>query len=116
LTLVALLGAVGILSTGCASNSEFKTFLGKTSGVCDAFPRPEYQVLGKTEFDQQWADRVTEAGIAGCEWKRPEARPVVLDAPAIGAVLPKPAPVKKLSMWKRVKAKFHKKPKVETVS
>jgi hypothetical protein len=67
-------------------------------------------VLGKTSFDQQWADRVTEAGVAGCKWARPEARPVALDAPAAAVPLPKPAPAKKLSLWKRAKAKFHKKP------
>lgn len=101
--------------TGCASNSGFATFTGKSGGVCDAFPRPHYQVLGKTEFDQQWADRVTEAGVAGCSWARPEERPAALDAPApaVAAPLPKPVTVRKLSLWKRVKAKFHKPKPVE---
>jgi hypothetical protein len=72
--------------------------------VCDAFERPQYQIAGKTPYDQEWADKTTEAGVAGCKWERPEARPAALDAPA--AAPPKPAPTKKLSLWKRAKSKF----------
>jgi hypothetical protein len=37
-------------------------------GVCSAFERPQYQVVGKTAYDQLWANRITEAGVAGCGW------------------------------------------------
>lgn len=109
LTPVALLVASGIPLAGCVTNGGFGTFTGPQGGVCDAFPRPQYQVLGKTDFDQQWADRVTEAGVAGCKWERPELRPAILDAPVAAVPAPKPA-AKKLTVWSRVKAKF-KKPK-----
>ncbi|MGZ5988118.1 MAG: hypothetical protein ACXWLZ_03600 [Rhizomicrobium sp.] len=96
--------------TGCATDGVgFGTFTGKLGGVCDAFERPAYQVLGKTPYDQEWVDKTTEAGVAGCKWQRPEARPAALDAPA--AVAPaKPAPPKKLTVWSRVKSKFKKRP------
>lgn len=96
----------GALLTGCATSKALTTFGGEAEGVggaCDAFPRPEYQVLGKTPYDQEFADKTTEAGVAGCKWKRPAARPPELDkAPVVAS---KPAPVKKLSLWQRAKAK-----------
>lgn len=93
----------GILLTGCASNERFATL---TSGACSAFPRPAYQVRGRTSFDQRWADETTEAGVAGCGWKRPAHRPASMDArppaaaavPAIAVEAP-PAPAKKLHWY-----------------
>src|SRR6185369_14125323 len=76
----------GILLAACAGPNSLQTFAG---GSCQAFPRPEYQIKGKTKFDQIWADRVTEAGVAGCHWQRPKARPVSWDA----TVVIKPTPV-----------------------
>jgi hypothetical protein len=103
---------------GCASSPGFGTFTGPSGGVCDAFERPPYQVLGKTPYDQDVADKWTEAGVAGCKWERPGARPAELDAvAAINAVVaPKPAPAKKVSIWKRVKSKFSRKPKLPEVT
>lgn len=109
---VALLASSGILLLGCVTDSGFGTFTGKLGGVCDAFERPTYQVLGKTPYDQGIADNWTEAGVAGCKWERPAVRPAELDSPAVAAPLPKPAPVKKASVWKRVKSKFGRKPKL----
>lgn len=88
---------LGILLSGCAGPSKLQTFAG---GSCQAFPRPDYQIKGKTKFDQTWADKVTEAGVAGCQWPRPKARPVAWDttvivpatftAPAVVTVKKKP--------------------------
>lgn len=84
----------------------FKTFSGSLGGVCDAFPAPQYQVLGKTPYDQEKVDKWTEAGVAGCKWERPGARPAEFDvAPAPIAVKAKPAK-KKPSIWNNVRSKF----------
>lgn len=81
--------------------------------MCDAFPRPEFQIRGASSYDQDWADRTTEAGVAGCKWQRPVVRPPQLDAAVAIALAPKPAPkAKKASIWNRVKSKFGKKPKL----
>jgi hypothetical protein len=100
---------------GCAATKGgFSTFSGKLGGVCNAFERPQYQIAGKTPYDQDWADKTTESGIAGCAWTRPEARPASLDAPPIDAQtrrvsvpLQKLAPAKKRRFgW--IKSKFGK--------
>ena len=108
LTVVVTLIASGILLTGCATNKPLTTFGGEAEGVggaCDVFPRPKYQVLGRTPYDQEFADKTTEAGVAGCKWQRPAARPPELDkAPVVASV-----PVsRKVSFWKRAKAKLKK--------
>lgn len=75
---------LGILLTGCATNPQFASL----EGTCSAFPRPEYQIKGKTKYDQTWADKITEAGVAGCRWDRPLRRPPELDrSPATQAVI-----------------------------
>jgi hypothetical protein len=65
--------------TGCATN-KLQTFVG---GSCKAFPRPDYQVKGRTKYDQTWVDKVTEAGVAGCQWERPKPRPASWDATVV---------------------------------
>lgn len=91
--------ALGTPLAGCVSNNGFATFgapgdqVAEGEGVCSAFERPKYRVVGATAYDQLWADRITEAGIAGCAWARPEKRPASLDEKP--APTPKPAPEKK---------------------
>lgn len=83
-----------------------------TAGACAAFDRPEFRVLGKTAYDQQWIDKQTEAGVAGCGWARPSERPLEWDKPLSGPVKAT-APAlagKKPGVWSRVKARFKKKP------
>lgn len=100
--------------TGCANKSGFTTFGGQVDGVelggvCQAFPRPEYQIKGATPYDQEWADKTTEAGVAGCNWQRPEARPAHLAVDPQALVKfepPVPAKPKKKSLWKRLKQKI----------
>jgi hypothetical protein len=90
--------------TGCASNRQFATL---TGGACSAFPAPTVQIKGRTSMDQRWADETTEAGVAGCGWKRPARRPASLDArpraaaPALETVAPAPAaaPPAKRNFW-----------------
>lgn len=71
----------GMSLMGCAS-TKFATL---SNGACSAFPAPQYQIKGKTGYDQKWADETTEAGVAGCDWNRPKKRPASLN--------PKPVPV-----------------------
>ncbi|WP_040308467.1 hypothetical protein [Afipia felis] len=83
------------------------------AGACAAFDRPQFRVLGKTDYDQQWVDKQTEAGVAGCGWERPSERPPEWDKPLSGPVnaVEQQAPAKKKpGVWSRVKAKFKKKP------
>lgn len=87
----------------------FKTFSGPLGGVCDAFPAPQYQVLGRTAYDQDWIDKSVEAGVAGCGYARPEARPAALDlvhSVTTGVPVPSLATPKKgkLSLWGKAKA------------
>jgi hypothetical protein len=99
--------AIGMLLAGCAHNDGFATLTGVngTGGACSAFEAPKYAIAGKTAYDQKWADKTTEAGVAGCKWKRPQPRPALLDA--------KPMPVKALPAKKpHWYDRFRKKPAV----
>lgn len=79
---VLLLFVSGILLQACASANDAK--LKSLTGGCNTFPRPDYQIKGKTSYDQQWADETTESGVIACKWDRPENRPATLDtAPTI---------------------------------
>jgi hypothetical protein len=81
--------------TACADKNRFASLTGtdgQGGGACSAFERPQYQIRGATSYDQKWADKTTEAGVAGCSWPRPEARPHELDAkPLIVKAPPKAA-------------------------
>jgi hypothetical protein len=109
------------MSMGCA-NDKFATY----EGAGKAFPRAEYQILGKTSYDQRWISETIEAEVVGFKFARPQERPPALDAapaqhsvverPAVPATLTtpgQPAVVsvvpKKPGLWKRFKARFHKK-------
>lgn len=94
------MAALGTLLAGCASNQTFATL---TQGACEAFPRPTYQVMGKTHYDQEWIDVTVEAGVAGCKWMRPEARPAAFDAAPEKAK--EPAKPKKKTLWDRLRFK-----------
>lgn len=86
------------LLAGCATDG-----IGSIKGgECRIFERPEYAVRGKLQYDQDWIDGNIEAGIGGCGWKRPVARPSALDAPK-GHIVVRSAPVKKRGLLKRIK-------------
>lgn len=86
------LAATGVLISGCASKDKFASLTGP-DGACSAFTPPPYVVKGKTRYDQQWVDTQTEAGVAGCGFKRPGPRPASIDAkPTVAKVVYK-APV-----------------------
>lgn len=95
--------ACGLLLMGCASNRDLATL---SDGACSAFPRPTYQVKGRTAYDQRWADKTTEAGIAGCRWKRPLKRPASLMP--VKAPIAAPLPPKKPSLLQRLRSRLHK--------
>lgn len=46
-----------------------------TAGVCKLLTSPQYAVLGKTPYDQKWADRTVETIVVGCGQPRPQPRP-----------------------------------------
>ena len=102
-TLMAALAALAL--GGCAGIPQLGSIAGGESKV---FTAPEYVVLGKTQWDQDWIDGNIEAGIGGFGWKRPKPRPASFDR------LPPPravAPVKNKSFIARVRARLTPKPK-----
>lgn len=93
--------AVGLVLVGCAT--------GPTSvkgSECKVFERPQYVILGKTSYDQDWVDRQIEGGVGACKWARPAKRPASLDAAAPTVV--SSIPVKRPSFAQRVKARVKK--------
>jgi hypothetical protein len=80
-----------------------------------ALPRAEYQILGKTKFDQLWIDKTIEGEVKGFGFKRPLKRPASFDAaPASHSVVLKPATpsapetvtvVPKKHWWQRIHIK-----------
>ena len=70
-------------------------------GECKIFERPQYVVLGKRAYDQDWIDSQVEGGVGGCGWKRPAARPPALDA--VPGQRAKAPPVKKRGIIRRIK-------------
>ena len=109
-----ILAASGALLTACAANN-----FASLEGAGKAFPRAQYQVLGKTKYDQTWIDKTTEAEVVGFGFKRPLRRPASFDAashtvvvtpakPATitqAAVPPVVTVVKKKHWWDRFKRK-----------
>lgn len=85
-----------LLLTGCASTPPRGSVVG---GECKLFHTPTYAVKGKTEYDQEYVDDVTEALVRGCKQPRPKARPASLDAPK--AAIPAAAPPKKKHWWEK---------------
>ena len=82
-------------------------------GECKIFERPQYVVLGKRPYDQDWIDSQVEGGVGGCGWQRPKARPAALDAMP-GQKAKAPTSVKKRGIIKRIKERVWK-PKAEPV-
>lgn len=93
---ILILGLASLLLAGCVTTGPASV----KGGECRVFERPQYAVKGLRPYDQDWIDGNIEAGIGGCGWKRPVARPASLD-PAPGPRAK--APVKKRSFIKRVK-------------
>lgn len=89
---VTLLVGLGILLAGCALNN-----FASLQAAGEAFPQAQYQILGKTRYDQKWVDKTIEAEVAGFGFKRPLKRPESLDAkvvvikPATPATITAPA-------------------------
>jgi hypothetical protein len=92
---------------GCAGSLPASV----AGGECKIFAPPDYAIRGKTQKDQNWIDDTEEAGIAGCKWSRPKARPVaaapvkkvkVDPLPPVKSTVPAPPPVKK-HWWQRLK-------------
>lgn len=92
---------------GCAGTKLPASVAG---GECRIFEAPRYEVRGKTTYDQDYIDGNVEAGVGGCGWKRPAARPPGLDEdpktekPAVHKLKKKP------SFLSRVKARVTGKP------
>ena len=61
------------------------------------------QIAGRTSYDQDWIDGNVEAGVGGCGWKRPAARPPGLDARNADKRAVHKAPKKKPGFLARVK-------------
>lgn len=68
------------------------------------FEAPQFAVRGQTRYDQNWIDGNTEAGVAGCGWKRPQVRPAELGRAAAPRA---PIAKKKPTLRARVKAIVH---------
>ena len=77
-----------MMLAGCASNN-FATL----KGAGDAFPRAQYQILGKTRYDQIWISKTIEAEVVGFGFKRPAKRPLSLDAHAVVVTPAEPATI-----------------------
>ncbi len=73
------------------------------SGASEVIPAPEYEIRGKTAYDQLWIDSAIESGVAGLGWPRPKPRPKSFDAPPQPKAKPAPAVAapKKKSLLKR---------------
>lgn len=93
-----LLLLLPVLLTGCKTLGDG----GSVAGSCAVFERPPYAVKGKTSYDQNVADNFVESGVAGCNWKRPVARPASIDAPIKRGASPAPPPMKR-GFIKRIK-------------
>lgn len=66
------MAGLGTLLAGCASRGPASV----AGGECHIFGAPKYVIHGRAQYDQDWIDDNTEAGIAACRWSRPKERPV----------------------------------------
>lgn len=106
LSIAALFLTVAL--AGCAGTKLPASVKG---GECRIFEPPPYAVLGKTTYDQDYIDGNVEAGVGGCGWKRPGARPAGLDAaPKTNKPSVHKASKKKPGFLARVKARVVGKP------
>lgn len=97
---VTILLLVGLLMAGCAHKGPASI----AGGECKIFERPEYEVRGQKQYDQDWIDSQVEGGGGGCGWPPPKPRPPELDAsPPTRAA---PPPVKKRpGLIRRIKSR-----------
>lgn len=98
--------ALGIPLAACA-NGKFVTL----SAAGQDFPQADYQILGKTKYDQTWIDKTIESEIAGFGFSRPSKRPASLDQ---ATVVVQPATATKPSVISAIKKKFKKPAPVAT--
>lgn len=91
---------VGLLAAGCAHKGPASI----AGGECKIFDRPEWEVRGQKQYDQDWIDSTIEGGGGGCGWAPPKPRPPELDAaPPTRAA---PPPVKKRpGLIRRIKSR-----------
>lgn len=94
-----LLAAIGALLAGCATSK-----LASLAEVGKAFPRAEYQIKGRTAYDQAWIDKTTEAEVAAFGFQRPQQRPAELDQGLRAVARPSSpaAPARKPSLLQRL--------------
>jgi hypothetical protein len=73
---------------GCATGNNFAN----VKEVGSSFPRAQYEVKGKTRYDQIWISETISAEVAGFGFARPQRRPASYDAaPASHTVVVTPA-------------------------
>lgn len=100
-----------VLLTGCASQGA-GSLTGTVTGSRNLHT-PEYQVRGRTAYDQRWINQTTEALVVGFGQPRPKARPASFDAPRqAGAPKAKVTPANANS----TKRKWFQRPKQAVVS
>ena len=87
---MSLVTALGMSLSACAGSDKIATFLG---GACKALPQAEYQIKGKTRYDQVWIDQTIESEVAGCQWDRPKPRPASWDATVVVPPTPTTPPI-----------------------
>lgn len=102
----ALAGVSLLLLTACAPRVPTPaTVLG---GECKLNHTPEYEVLGRTPYDQKWIVRTTESLVVGCHQPRPKKRPASWVVGTVAPAPQPPAPVKpepNKTIWDRVRGR-----------
>lgn len=88
----------GLMLAGCQTIGPASV----KGGECRIFERPQFAVRGLRPYDQDWIDGNVEAGVGGCGWERPKARPASLDAVPGQKAKAAPAPAKR-GLIKRIK-------------
>lgn len=108
-----LVCAIAAALAGCGAKPPASV----KGGECKAFTRAATEICGLTELDQAAIDDYIEAGVAGCRWRRPQARtPSCADLRAEVEDLrketarPAPPPPAKPTLLERIKSRFKKKP------
>lgn len=100
---IGIIIALGFLASNCASNLPASV----AGGECRIFRPPDYAIRGKHQVDQDYIDDFEEAGIAGCHWARPKARPAAKVAakskpsPVVTTAPTTTVPAKKRHWWQR---------------
>ena len=60
---------------GCATGNNFAN----VKDVGASFPRAQYEIKGKTRYDQIWISETISAEVAGFGFARPQRRPASFD-------------------------------------